>query len=97
MTIDLSPATLVLLLAALLVWWFVMLAEATLMPAEVWERTGRSQMNWLMVMLFLPTLGGIVYLVVARGDLKNAKKSLAREEEITREVELRKRLENPQD
>jgi NADH:ubiquinone oxidoreductase subunit 6 (subunit J) len=56
-----------------LVLWVWALIDVLKRPKGEWERTGQSQMLWLIVLVLLNVLGAVAYLVTAgsrrnRGD-----------------------------
>jgi hypothetical protein len=57
---------------ALFVWWILMLIEALRTPDSQWEAAGQSQLLYALVMVFLCVIGTIVYVVVARPQLRRA-------------------------
>ncbi len=48
---------------AALVTWVWALVDALTRPSEDWEKTGQSQILWVIVLLLLNVLGAIAYLV----------------------------------
>ncbi len=48
-----------------LVLWVWALVDVLKRPKVEWERTGQSQMLWLVVLVLLNVLGAVAYLVTA--------------------------------
>ena len=48
---------------AALVSWVWALVDALTRPSEDWEKTGQSQILWVIVLLLLNALGAIAYFV----------------------------------
>ncbi|MCW2782214.1 MAG: hypothetical protein JWR35_2663 [Marmoricola sp.] len=55
---------------ALFVWWLLVLIEALRTPMSQWEAGGQSQLLYVLLMVFLGVIGTILYIAVARPQLR---------------------------
>ena len=60
-------ALLVIPFTAFYVWALV---DALRTPAQVWDAAGQNQLLWVGVMVFLTLLGAVLYVLVARPQLR---------------------------
>ena len=58
--------------AVLTVLWVWMLVDALVRPSATWRRADRSQLVWILVLVFLGWLGALLYVVLARPSLRGA-------------------------
>ncbi len=42
-------------------------------PDEVWSRSGRDKIGWILLAMAMPLVGSISYLLLARRDLKRGR------------------------
>ncbi|QLQ10796.1 MAG: hypothetical protein HZY75_11020 [Nocardioidaceae bacterium] len=56
--------------AAIFVYWLIVLIEALKIPASEWERTGQSQLIYVLAMFLLGIIGTLLYVLIARPKLK---------------------------
>ena len=57
---------------AAFVWWLVVLIEALRTPRQQWEAAGQSQLVSVLLMVLAGLLGTVVYVAVARPQLRSA-------------------------
>lgn len=57
---------------ALFVWWLLMLIEALRTPTSQWAAAGQNQLVYILLMALLGIIGTIVYIAVARPQLRSA-------------------------
>jgi len=69
---DVAVLTLLVLVAglAVFVWWLRVLVEVVRTPAPAWRAAGQSQLVHVLLLIFLGVIGAIVYVVVARPQLR---------------------------
>jgi prolipoprotein diacylglyceryltransferase len=72
MSIALIQLVLVVVGLVVFVWWIRMLIEALRTPASQWEAAGQSLIVYVLLMVLLGVIGTIVYVVVARPQLRSA-------------------------
>ena len=72
MSSALAMALLVIIGAALFVWWVLILFDALRTPKSQWEAAGQSQLVYIVLMALLSVIGTIAYVVVARPQLRRA-------------------------
>lgn len=56
----------------LFVWWIRLLVEMLRTPTSQWEAAEQSQLIYVILMVLLNVLGAILYVTVARPQLRNA-------------------------
>ena len=66
-----------LALIALLIW---SLAVILLTPEATWDAAGLNQWMWLAVVIFLPAIGSLLFVLVARTRLQDAGSGLSVEQ-----------------
>ena len=54
--------------------WVWSLVDAIQRPDAEWEQAGQNKLIWILVIIFVGCIGSIIYLVVARPQLENAKR-----------------------
>jgi hypothetical protein len=71
---DANLALFLLLLVALSIgaWWLLMLVDALRTPQSVWKAAGQSQLLYVLLMVLVGVLGTLVYVLVARPQLREA-------------------------
>ncbi|WP_019145083.1 hypothetical protein [Aeromicrobium massiliense] len=71
---DANVALFLLLLVALAIglWWLLMLVDALRVPQHVWKAAGQSQLIYVLLMVVVGVLGTIVYVAIARPQLRDA-------------------------
>lgn len=71
---DANVALFLLLLVALAIglWWLLMLVDALRVPQHVWKAAGQSQLVYVLLMVVVGVLGTIVYVAIARPQLRDA-------------------------
>ena len=57
---------------ALFVWWLLVLIEALRTPTSQWAAAGQNQIIYIALMVLLGVIGTIVYVAVARPQLRRA-------------------------
>ena len=57
---------------ALFVWWLLVLIEALRTPSSQWAAAGQNQLVYIVLMVLLGVIGTIVYVAVARPQLRSA-------------------------
>jgi hypothetical protein len=72
MDAGLLVAIVVVIGVALFVWWLLVLIEALRTPASRWEAAGQNQIVYIVLMALLGVIGTIVYIAVARPQLRSA-------------------------
>ena len=71
--------TLLVFFAAMVIgfiWWLVVLIEALKIPDPIWLAAGQSKILFVALMVLLGIIGSIVYVVVARPQLRAAGASI---------------------
>jgi heme/copper-type cytochrome/quinol oxidase subunit 2 len=53
--------------------WLWTLIDALQRPDTEWQRAGQSKLIWVLVLIFVGVIGSIIYLVVARPQLDQAR------------------------
>jgi len=64
---ELIIFVLVLIITVLPIWGII---DAAIRPDTAWTSVGQSKVVWVLVQIFLWTLGAIIYFVVIRPKLK---------------------------
>ncbi|MCP4227119.1 MAG: hypothetical protein GY773_27560 [Actinomycetia bacterium] len=64
----------VLLLVPRFIFWIWSLLDALRRPDADWEQAGQNKLVWVLVLIFIGFIGSIIYLLVARPALENAKR-----------------------
>lgn len=59
-----------LIAIALFGWWLAMLIDALRTPQGQWEVARQNQLVYVLMMIFLGVIGTIVYVLVARPQLR---------------------------
>ena len=54
----------------LFVWWLVVLIEALKVPDRQWDAAGQSKILYVLLMVFAGIVGTILYLVLAKPELR---------------------------
>lgn len=54
------------------IWWLVVLIEALKIPDPVWTAAGQNKIVYVALMVLLGVVGSLVYVVVARPQLRAA-------------------------
>ena len=57
---------------AVFLWWLRVLIEALRTPPSQWAAAGQNQLVYILLMAFLGIIGTIVYVAVARPQLRSA-------------------------
>lgn len=71
---DIAVAFLCFLIPAfaIFVWWLLMLIDALKTPGTTWEAAGQSQVLYVVLMAVLGVVGTILYVFIARPQLRRA-------------------------
>lgn len=60
------------IVVAVFIWWLVVLLEALKIPDQVWDGAGQNKILYVLLMVILGVIGSILYVVVARPQLRAA-------------------------
>jgi hypothetical protein len=55
---------------AVFVWWLRVLIEALRTPSQQWAAAGQNQLVYIVLMVLLGVIGTLVYIAVARPQLR---------------------------
>jgi hypothetical protein len=77
MDASVLAAIIVVVGAAVFVWWVLVLIEALRTPTSQWAAAGQNQIIYIALMVLLGIIGTIVYIAVARPQLRTAGSSTA--------------------
>ncbi len=72
MNAGLLAVIVVVIGVALIVWWLLVLIEALRTPSSQWAAAGQNQLVYIVLMVLLGVIGTIVYIAVARPQLRTA-------------------------
>lgn len=78
MSVELLALVLALVGFTAFVWWLVVLIEALRTPSSQWSAAGQNQIVYVVLMVLLGIVGTILYIAVARPQLRSAGSSPAR-------------------
>ncbi len=56
--------------------WIWSLVDAIQRPDAEWEQAGQNKLIWILVIVLIGFIGSIIYLLVARPQLEDAKRGL---------------------
>ena len=57
-----------------LIFWPWVLFDSLRRPESHWDQAGQNRFGWIAVIIFLGSVGGIIYLLVARPELEKIKR-----------------------
>lgn len=66
-----------LIISLILILPAVGIIDAAMRPDPAWQRAGQSKIVWVLVQIFLTTIGTIVYFVAIRPRVKAAQNEVA--------------------
>jgi len=72
MNAGLLVAIVAVVAIALFLWWLLVLIEALRTPTSQWKAAGQNQIVYIVLMVLVGLVGTIVYIVVARPQLRSA-------------------------
>ncbi len=78
MSADVLMVVIGLLVLLGAVWWLAQVISALRTPRDVWEAAGQSQLIYVLVLLVLGFIGALIYVVVARPELRRASAAVSR-------------------